>query len=1072
MKPQTAQLLTRLEIGTHKTRVREMIALGRRAAASDPAAIETLSELERGGFYERMLALFAAHGTRSGDTVVRFLADASALLRGLAAGLVSVLCSEAQISSAIAATTRRGRVNLLRDLRKRRRYAPIDAFVRAQIAAGSETGSELLSFCSADFVREHLPQVAERFSPTDWGRLSRAHPDIAATAMQTYLAAQTGPNSRLVWQLNAVLAPLAAPRPAVALSLIRQSLRHEAANALYLGVLPSYLPNEVADLLFTTRERFPVTLTASQVRRLTPERFLALLSDRPEHLPYPQEYLPHLAPALREQAFALAGESWKTEEGIIAPGAVSALPAALRVGEGWRHLALPALQTRPLSRLPYAAFLPPAEAQTVLEPFIKNPDADLRGIALSTRIGTARYFPETLGDILQTVRRRENEQDPVRRALLQALRELPPSRWQAHHLPDLGQIVRDALNAADLSYATAGEAEQLVVSLIPFHPVWAAQWLSVLVKERGRVSLWGLESRLTDVDMKTVAPALLPVLKAWATRERENQLVSAVIGFGRRVRVFPEVRETLSGVVRSTKNSGVVSSILNLFREHFPEAFAVLVPELINSDKSIGTLPTVYNFLHRCRQDLLAPLLGRTAFGGRFSTGKTRFVLPLLSGFERWTPMQQHTFAQTLIELTQDTERDTYGIGTAIAQLAALPAVEPTRLLELAQVGSGKTAVRDLAVQALARLDGGQGIPALVDALSDNRARVAIYALRSALLEMPPETAFATLQNAPTDKVTVAKEVLRLVGELRLPTVLPYLLAQAARPLHRDVRVALLRALWEFLESADAQSVLLSAASDPDPAVASGVIRVPADRLTDDAAKFLRTLLATLLAHPDAAVRVETLQRCASLPLADPDRVMFPCLVARLNAPATDETVAAATAVFATYNERDADAIGAAIRALLPNRAAFVAAWSVILPRATSDRYRSPRTVNALLNELIADPLAAQYAAILAVAGLSGADAAIALPRIALHPEALMSAVITASGSPLAEAVQLEAALQKSPDAPLRRIAFAALMAQARYKGWGTTLRKRHAMYCRDASPLVAAAAQFAVLPPAESVTG
>nr|GFD60951.1 hypothetical protein [Tanacetum cinerariifolium] len=77
-----------------------------------------------------------------------------------------------------------------------------------------------------------------------------------------------------------------------------------------------------------------------------------------------------------------------------------------------------------------------------------------------------------------------------------------------------------------------------------------------------------------------------------------------------------------------------------------------------------------------------------------------------------------------------------------------------------------RLAVRDTALRALAHLDGGQGVPVLVAALDDVRARVAIYALRSALLEMPAAQALALLQAVPTEKVTVAKEVLRLLGDL------------------------------------------------------------------------------------------------------------------------------------------------------------------------------------------------------------------------------------------------------------------------------------------------------------------
>ena len=51
------------------------------------------------------------------------------------------------------------------------------------------------------------------------------------------------------------------------------------------------------------------------------------------------------------------------------------------------------------------------------------------------------------------------------------------------------------------------------------------------------------------------------------------------------------------------------------------------------------------------------------------------------------------------------------------------------------------------------------------------------------------------------------------------------------RELHRDVRVALLRALWRHLDVPEAWDMLDRAAQSPDPALMTGVVRIPADRL-------------------------------------------------------------------------------------------------------------------------------------------------------------------------------------------------------------------------------------------------
>lgn len=1070
MNTQTADLLERFEVIPHSDRVREMVRIGK-TLPSEGRAAAVQADLQTGGTYERFLLLHSAYGSRDGALVLRFLEDESRLLRGLATALVAQICTDEQAASALQTVPPKARLVLIRNLRRARRSSAIDSYVQTLTAGSESEWSEWIPYCSQELARELLPRVVEQFNADDWRRLARAHPDLAVEALSERLEKQTEHDARLLWALNATLHWLSELRQLSALDLVRKALRFEAPSDLSLGRLAEQLPNEVADLLLSVPETFSLSFGAS-VTRLTEERLVALLENRPESLGDPLTYLSRLAPALREKAYTLAGHSWRSPEGLLSETIVGWLPRALREAEARRHLALPLLQTRLSQRLRYAAYLPPAEAQTLLEPFIRNPDAELRIVALSARIGGARFYRETLDDVLRLVRARNKEQDPVRQAMLTALAGLPPSRWEDRHLDELGQIIRDALDASDLSASTASEAERLVFALVPFHPEWAARWLGTLAKERGQVGFHRLRDRLTDADVTRIAPALLPVLATWETREREYYLLSAANGFGRRLRVFDGLATILERVAQSTKTRYVAEGIIALFQEHLPTRFAALVPEMIRADKSVATLPAVYNHLHRKRQDLITPFLGQQAYSGRFSTGRTRFVLPLQSGFHRWTRQQQETFARTLEQITEDKERDTPAVSNVIHQLAALPAVEPTRLIALAQGNGGKTAVRDLALQALARLDAGQGVPELIAALDDDRARIAIYALRSALLEMPTERAMPLLQNAPTAKVTVAKEVIRLVGDLKTAAGLPFLLAKAKEPLHRDVRVALLRALWEHLETEETWEPLNAAATDADPAIALGVVRIPADRLSAVVLGRLRNLLATLLAHPDPKVRLDTLNRCASLPLADPERVILPRLRTRLASPLPDENAAAAYAVFATYGEREAGAIGESVAQILPDRRALLAVLTVFEQQVVRSRTRWQGTTRAVLAALASDPLTARQRVRVAVAGLTGtelSDFFVALAaRNELHAEALMTAVslMEARQAPVAEHEAWERALRENTDERLRRLAFATLLAQVRIGGWDKPRRERHAAYCADASVLVATAAQFTIPPP------
>ncbi|SET40860.1 hypothetical protein [Hymenobacter actinosclerus] len=1075
-----ATLLTELETATYDQRVQRMVALGRQARTDAGVASLLQNLASTDSFYERQLALLACYGSADGARVLAALGDESRLLRGLALNLVAHVCTDAQARAAFAALPRRMQPKLLRNLRKQGRTGVVDALLEELAADSAARLAQFLYFGTADLVEKHLAAVLPGWGSIDWQRLAKYHPALAFARLHGQQLAQTAPDARLLHHVNAVLPVLAEQQPGQALALLRELFRHESPVRLDLLPVARRRPNEVVDLLLQHADGAGVRLDLSRLApQLTEARLLAALQQRPALVANREAWLHRVPPSVRQAAFEVAGNGWRNAEGVVPASLVAQLPGPLRAAEARRHLALPALATRPEQRLPYAAFLPWEEARALLDPYVRNPDADLRTVALTTQIELARYHRARLPAILALVRARANEQDPVRQAMLAALAGLPPARWQTAQLDELSQIIRDALNAADLSAGTARYAEQLVVALVPFQPAWAATWLGELAQSRGVLYLPNIADQLNDADVRRIAPALLPVLQAWATRERESFLVQVAFSLGPRLRAFPELADLLAGLLATTRQNYVAAQSLQLLAEYQPARFRTLIPALLQSDPSVITLHPVYTYLHRQRQDLLTPFLGQRAYKGRFSTGNTRFVLPLFTHFYRWTATQQHLFADTLTELTRDGQRDTYALFQAIRQLAALPAVVPTRLFVLADARMQRLAVRDTALRALARLDGGQGVPVLMEALADTRARIAIYALRSTLLEMPAPRALALLQAAPTEKVTVAKEVLRLLGDLDTPAAYPLLLDMAARPLHRDVRVALLRALWGHLARPETWPILRAAAADPDPAVAAGVAWIPTDRLTPPEQQLLLALLATLLGHPDAALRVQVLGRCVELPIADPNQVLLPPLLVGLHSPLPDEYHAAARAVLATYAVPHPAAIVETVALVLPERRVLQAVLDALRAALPGNRSRLQPLVQGLLAVLHPDPLTVRVQVQLAVAGLPWNELAAYLTNLAatdlLDAESLLTAAeaIARSGpsagqpSDANSLAAFERALAASSDARLRRLALAALLAQATQPtGWTTALRARLAQYGTDPAALVAAAAQFTFPPP------
>lgn len=1086
------QLLKELETLTHNGRMARMAEIGR-LSKSDADLASLLDELEQGGSYQRRLALQSCYGSSNGERVLRGLSDVSRLARNLALHLVPLTCDDDQILAVLRTLAFQPRRAMMRQLAKLRHYAPVNGFLEETVVNGDTESSSLIVFASSDAVRQLWPQVSERAALTDWFRLARRHPQVALEFLRADIA-QLPTDSDLpltvLSRANSVLHGLVQPQPHLALGLFNELMRGASPNRLQWQFVLERLPREVTALLLESEADTQGVEQAlsSVLHRLDESLLLKAIVRWPKLLQMVGTWLRRLAPPLRARVYEANGLGWRDGSNLIAPGIVGLLPRTAREAEARRHWNLPLLLTRPEQRLSYAVLLSWDEAREAIRPYLNNPEPPLRIAALRAICGTARYFRDRVSEVLEIVRQRGNEQDPVRLAMIGALAALPPIVWQEENLETLSLIIRQALDAADLSPSTAQQAEGLILRALPRHPEWAIGWLATLVKERGYVSLRQLESLLNDDEMIRLAPVLEPVLRSWLVREREHQFISAVRALGKRAQVFPHLDELIEIMVRNGQQSNARSA-LDILQEHFRIRFAAFVPELLQQDPSWATQRVVYEFLHRKRQDLITDFLGRSAYKGKFSTGRTRFVLPLQNGFERWLPEQQELFAETLTEVVNDNDCDTPAKLYAVAPMAALPDFTPPVLWQVARRQSEQNlALRDAALRALARLDAGQGVSELIAGLADERARIAIYALRGALLEMPVSRAVEILRAAPTEKVTVAKEIVRLLGDLKSAEALEALLEWAPRELHRDVHVALLRALWQHLEDERVWLVLEKSAQSEDAAIATMLARTTAPRLSRVAQERLANLLASLMRHADAKVRLNVLQRCELQPVADARHVLREPLFAALDSNLPDEYQTAARAVFASY-PREGNLIADAVRRLVPRRRALSETLPLLLNALKqNNRFRS--AMRAVVEVLGEDAVCAPWRVRVAIHTLSASEILALLEELVqsndLHAETLQAAcqeIAPAIPSVpdmwedffesmfegevrLRQPEKLEELLSSHHDDRLRRVALSSLIAASRDSaGWTLERRVRLVRYQSDASPLVASAAEFTFAP-------
>jgi hypothetical protein len=537
----------------------------------------------------------------------------------------------------------------------------------------------------------------------------------------------------------------------------------------------------------------------------------------------------------------------------------------------------------------------------------------------------------------------------------------------------------------------------------------------------------------------------------------------------RRPTLVPAIAEAVAEIAREL-DPRYAGTALSILRRRDPQTFDRVVAEVVAEDASVAIVADVHRWLHRHRQDLLGPYIDGRKIRGRFATGRTSWVLPFRDGFFRWTPSQVEQLATLLESIVGDKDRDTPTVFSALTIWPAMEYASMDRLCALAR--DPRPFVQDKAIRVLSRCDAGQGVPTLLECLGDARARFAIYGLRRALFNMVPDRALAIVAGVPMAKVTVAKEVVRLTGELRAAGAFARLLDLAGGTLHRDIRIALLRALWDHLDREPTWAIFEAAVGDRDWVVASRLADIPANRLTRALDARLSALLARVVARPEPEARIGLLARAGGLALVDPERALLAACRDRLRSPFDDEVRYAVDAILKRSDEADMPALAAALDALRADpRALHVAAaamCAVDLRARASWRLAGEQLQAAALH----DPRWSSIAIAAAAARRTAHDLLAAVAAAPLDLDAALAFRAALATLPDDELEPLVAGLVPSRSPAARRLAVFALEHDARPgRGW-TAPRLAHLTTLRtDPDPSVAGAAAR-LWPPREQDPG
>jgi len=866
-----------------------LISLGRTSLQSK-AHKDAIENLSKGPLYNRLLALQTINGSRDTELLLNLFAnDPSRTLQIRARKLVAAYAPDDGIVRASKNVGPKILTYLIRQLKNRQRQNVIDKILEPLRTSNESLFMKLLPYASEAIISDVLKDPAGQVSVVRnaWVRYAKVLPKVAyracveqieksyswATVYHVYVML----DQCLPWFCRANPGELDEDQTPV--NLVRSLFGKSFVGMKDRGfpdlqcVVDKY-PREMLQLLLPRNERVVYSWHRRGYDILSVEELHALYNHTPAAITgqAPRGFL-KIPKEKRVAVFKIAENHWRRDDGSISIITVRNLPTKEREEEARRQLYLECNEAKALEKMEAAALLPWDEGMEANKQYIQNNDIEQRAPALKSQIWGVRYQRRRLQDALELVTKRPYDNDVVRQAMLSALASLPQVMWKEEHLQSLKAIYSHSFDAADLSVASQESLWRLGVKLLPNYPKQVSPLMAKIVNEsRVRNSNWGsLDRSIPSEALSYLENALMPTLKLYMKRKD----VTAVRLIGRFFHdVLDRVPQILNLLEEATMEErfDFVWITLGAIKRHKPERIAGMVQRMLDDDPSKVLLGDIDNYLTRCKPSLLDRYIVEFGYKGAHSNGQLQ-IRRFWKGKGTWTARQQELYAKTLAKASRERIYADSDVQEYVRLLAELPYSEKADavLKEFAALKEDRIAVRDTAIRALGRVDEGKGIALLLDALDDERARIAIYALRSVLFkDFSPHRALKILKDVKSKKITVQKEVIRLIGDLNTTESLEYLVEKERdATLHVDIRCALLRRLWNLDDSDENRltEIFERNVSQKNPVILKTIAKfncfatIPGQGIAIDRRELLTSLIAKLVSYPDAEVQKAVLER-------------------------------------------------------------------------------------------------------------------------------------------------------------------------------------------------------------------
>ncbi|MEC3952405.1 hypothetical protein VMT65_05090 [Nocardia sp. CDC153] len=860
-----AKLLAKVARASVPERETEIAREARRLAGSG-ALGPVLADLSAGGWYERRTAVRMATIGGDRDYLLRQLdsPDRATATRALT-GLIRLGVEPKIVSDRLPQLSQLERTSVWRALARFGNTVladEIQSTVRSLF--GEAESARILPYCSAAVVARELESVAYA---VNWAVLGRRHIDVVFDHVEARIGSADREEWRELWHALTANVAAAARYPSRLLAVAGQAVEWLSVTALtpVIGALARHDAEAVAGLILhgsghgrglggTTLWRAMLPLSDDRLREIyeicPPNERRRLLRCLPPGrrtaIASPLLMLPGIAPAQADT------------------DVLDALPRRERAALARELLARPGGADVPDVAERLSARLPWPEAKPILAEAIRRPTADERARAYPLLVTAAAGSrdPAVVGELLELLARLRNEQDPVRRAALEAITRLSPDLLTAAHLPGLLQLAEDALRARDRSYYTTQAVSTLNQILLQrgartgdsAFTEAALAMTGLLAEVSFALHLYGLHRNLPHGAEHRLFESLRPRLEADAARDHWDLTLELAAGLDRRA-------HGVAGLQRLVLRACTASSDYTVRRAvdlalANPATRDAHLNELLRHDRSVMLLPTVQFIVSQRRTDLLDILLsGKTP--GRFLSGKVSFVPVHLGGLDRWTPASLDRYAELLDACARSSKPSIAERAAAVRQLGRVPG-SFARIL--AYTDAADLTLAEAALTALGRSDEPERAGAeLARYVTGDRARVAVFSLASCARAVPPDRLGAILTPLlDSPKITAVKEGVRLLATLPAPDAMTRIDRLWQRPdLHRDIRRAAVFGIRGLYRDERAWRLLAEAATDP--AVAGALLDISPTTLPVPYRERFAALLRDVAAGDDPRVAAQAL---------------------------------------------------------------------------------------------------------------------------------------------------------------------------------------------------------------------